>query len=120
MTLSGERLVNLRDPARSLDLGQCLGAPMHALAGIGHPQRFFDELIRRGLTVIAHPHPDHHVYRPGDLPDGRVVMTEKDAVKCAAFAHDDCWFLPVDACLEPGLKALILSELQVRHGPQTA
>jgi tetraacyldisaccharide 4'-kinase len=120
MTLAGERLVNLRDPSRTLPLASLAGEAVQALAGIGHPGRFFDLLTRRGLAVTPHPYPDHHAFTPSDLPAGRVVMTEKDAVKCAAFAHPDCWFLPVDANLEPGLKDLVLSLLQARHGPETA
>jgi len=47
-------------------------------------------------------------------------MTEKDAVKCAAFAPPDAWFLAVDAELEAGLKPLIDHTLKARHGPQAA
>jgi tetraacyldisaccharide 4'-kinase len=120
MVLEGDRLVNLRRLDRTLALADLAGHTVHALAGIGHPQRFFDLLKSRGLQAIPHPFSDHHAFSPGDLPDGPVLMTEKDAVKCAAFAHDDCWFLPVDASPEPGLKALILTLLPARHGPQTA
>ena len=44
--------------------------------------------------------PDHHAFKPGDLNFGDnlpVLMTEKDAVKCAAFADDRCWYVPVTA-----------------------
>lgn len=76
------------------------GAGVHAVAGIGNPQRFFDMLREAGLTVYEHPMPDHHAFKPGDLNFGDrlpVLMTEKDAVKCAAFADERCWFVPVTA-----------------------
>jgi tetraacyldisaccharide 4'-kinase len=62
---------------------------VHAVAGIGNPARFFNALRSLGLDVIEHPFPDHHhfVFADLDFTDGLpVVMTEKDAVKCSAFA----------------------------------
>ncbi len=76
------------------------GAGVHAVAAIGNPQRFFDMLREAGLTLYEHPFPDHHAFKPGDLNFGDalpVLMTEKDAVKCAAFADARCWFVPVTA-----------------------
>lgn len=100
--------------AMRLELGQCYrlntgerkpldafrGADVHAVAGIGNPQRFFDALAACGLTVKPHPFPDHHRFTPGDLPEhGPVMMTEKDAVKCRGIVRDDVWVVPVDAVL---------------------
>ena len=120
MSLAGTIFRNLRDPALSAVAAEFAGRQVHALAGIGHPQRFFDHLERLGLDVIPHAFPDHHSYRAEDLPAGTLLMTEKDAVKCAAFAPSDAWALAVDAILTPGLKTLIDHTLKARHGPQTA
>jgi tetraacyldisaccharide 4'-kinase len=76
------------------------GTRVHAVAGIGNPQRFFDTLRNAGLTLNEHPMPDHHPFKAGDLNFGDnlpVLMTEKDAVKCAAFADEKCWYVPVTA-----------------------
>ena len=76
------------------------GNGVHAVAAIGNPQRFFDMLRDAGLTIYEHPMPDHHAFKSGDLNFGDslpVLMTEKDAVKCAAFADGRCWFVPVTA-----------------------
>jgi tetraacyldisaccharide 4'-kinase len=76
------------------------GSGVHAVAAIGNPQRFFDTLREAGLTLFEHPLPDHHPFKPGDLNFGDnlpILMTEKDAVKCAAFADDRCWYVPVTA-----------------------
>lgn len=78
------------------------GRRVHAVAGIGHPDRFFDLLRSQGLGVIPHPFPDHHDYVPEDLrfsSDLPVFMTEKDAVKCARFAPDDSWCVAIEARL---------------------
>lgn len=69
-------------------------APVHALAGIGDPARFFAMLRDAGLDVIEHPMPDHHDYCAADIrfdDDHAVLMTDKDAVKCAAFADARHW-----------------------------
>jgi tetraacyldisaccharide 4'-kinase len=87
-----------RGPPRSLE--DFRGRPVHAVAGIGNPERFFRDLRVRGLDVIAHPFPDHHAFAPHDLSfEGAlpVLMTEKDAVKCAAFADARLWSVPTTA-----------------------
>jgi tetraacyldisaccharide 4'-kinase len=74
--------------------------PVHAVAGIGNPQRFFRMLRAEGLSLIEHPFPDHRPLAAGDLDFGDaqpVLMTEKDAVKCAHLADSRLWFVPVEA-----------------------
>ena len=88
--LSGERKA-LRDFS---------GKVVQAVAGIGHPQRFFDALSALGIKVNANPFPDHHVFKPADLPaSGPILMTEKDAVKLSELSRQDIWVVPVDAIL---------------------
>lgn len=124
MRLAGGRFRNLADEARTATAAELGGQPMHALAGIGNPQRFFEHLRALGLDVTPRAFADHHDYRVDDLPAGTVLMTEKDAVKCAPLARaagrPDCWFLAVDAEVDAGLKDLILSRLDAKHGPQAA
>lgn len=120
MRLRGATFRNLCDPTQTAVATDFAGREIHALAGIGHPQRFFDHLEHLGLNVTPHAFPDHHRYTADDLPAGILLMTEKDAVKCAPFAAPDAWFLAVDADLEPGLKTLINHTLKARHGPKTA
>jgi tetraacyldisaccharide 4'-kinase len=100
MTLRDQALVRLSDgstrPADSVR-----GETVHAVAGIGSPQRFFSQLERLGAHVIRHAFPDHHPFVATDLDfasDGRsLIMTEKDAVKCRSFADERCWYLAVAA-----------------------
>jgi len=76
------------------------GRPLHAVAGIGNPQRFFIDLRARGLEIIEHPFPDHHAFTAADLDFGdglAVLMTEKDAVKCRKVAGPRLWYVPVEA-----------------------
>lgn len=83
-------------------LADFAGQTVHAVAAIGHPQRFFASLRSQGMQVIEHAFPDHHAFVPADLAfaDGRpVLMTEKDAVKCLAFAQPHWWMVPVRAIL---------------------
>ena len=88
--------------------GECLplshlqGQQVHALAGIGNPQRFYRSLHSLGLTLEPHDFPDHHSYTAAELqfaPPRPLVMTEKDAVKCQAFAQPDWYYLAVQAHL---------------------
>ncbi|NBW89508.1 MAG: tetraacyldisaccharide 4'-kinase [Gammaproteobacteria bacterium] len=80
------------------------GQRVHAVAGIGHPARFFAALRAAGLEPIEHAFRDHHAFTAGDLVFGDeapVLMTCKDAVKCRSFADARCWQVPVEAELEP-------------------
>ena len=76
------------------------GQALHALAGIGNPQRFFKTLEGLHWRPVAHAFADHAEFSAQALafsPSLPVVMTEKDAVKCRAFAADDWFYLAVDA-----------------------
>lgn len=116
MHLQGSRLYSLSDPAHSVTPDHFADRAVHAVAAIGHPGRFFETLGRLGITVMPHAFPDHHRFRREDLPSGTVIMTEKDAVKCAAFAGADMWVLAVDAAVSDGLEQRILAKLKERNG----
>jgi len=90
------------------------GRTVHAVAGIGNPDRFFQHLARLGIQARSHAFADHHLFQPSDLkiPGAEViVMTEKDAVKCAAFADARMWFLRVDAIVPPDFEEFLLKRL---------
>ena len=73
---------------------------VHAVAGIGKPEKFFTMLRRFNLKIIEHPFPDHHIFTPQDLlftDDIPILMTEKDAVKCLDFADSKYWCVSVQA-----------------------
>jgi tetraacyldisaccharide 4'-kinase len=95
------------------------GESIHAVAGIGNPERFFADLQRLGWSAIAHPYPDHYAYAQGELEFGdalAVVMTEKDAVKYAPYAGPGHWYLPVEAQL-PEIFGQRLLDLLTRRTP---
>lgn len=78
------------------------GQRVHAVAGIGHPQRFFSMLEQAGLEIFSHPFPDHHRFSGADIEFGDtapVLMTEKDAVKCRTISDARHWYIPVTARL---------------------
>lgn len=97
------------------------GRKVHAVAGIGRPERFFAQLAAMGLDVVPHPFPDHHAFTAADLdfaPGEVKIMTSKDAVKCASFAPADTWEFPVSAQVAAGAAERIVEKLT--HGRQTA
>lgn len=110
MHLQLQQAVNLADAQQTQALTHWKGQRVHAVAGIGRPQRFFDQLTVLGLHVVPHAFADHHAYRASDLDfgdDTPVLMTEKDAVKCRAFADARLWSVPVDAMLSADDTALV-------------
>jgi tetraacyldisaccharide 4'-kinase len=71
-----------------------------------------------GLDCETRAFPDHHRYSANDLAfaaDGILLMTEKDAVKCAGLTAGETWVLPVEAELPPALIELILEKLRGRQ-----
>lgn len=88
-----------------------------AMAGIGHPPRFFATLENQGATLEkCVPLADHQALTAEKVasllsPGQTLVMTEKDAVKCRAFAKAHWWYLPVDAELSGEKPEQLLEEL---------
>ncbi|MDA1107049.1 MAG: tetraacyldisaccharide 4'-kinase [Proteobacteria bacterium] len=115
---------NLADEARTRGIESFSGETVHAVAAIGNPVRFFNQLRALGLSVVEHAFPDHYRFVEQDFrfDDGRTVfMTEKDAVKCKPFARPHYWYLPVTAELDPAFGAALLELLEkIPHGPKTA
>lgn len=87
----------------------------HAVAGIGHPRRFFKQLKSHGLDIVEHAFPDHYSYQSSDLDfgdDAAIIMTEKDAVKCKYMGLKNTWFIPVTAKLTKPLESRILASIE--------
>ena len=115
MQLNGSSFYNLLNPSISLPATAFTGQRIHAIAGIGHPERFFSHLKQLGLTAQTHAFPDHHCYTASDIDFGDaevILMTEKDAVKCVPFATEQCWVLRVDAQIDPALAQLIIEKIK--------
>lgn len=106
MQLTAAKLCSL-DGAISLYANQFLqkytGKNIHAFAGIGNPNRFFATLQSLGIDAVTHVFRDHHLFTRMDfasiMPDSVIVMTEKDAVKCASLGLANAWYVPVDTRL---------------------
>ncbi len=73
-----------------------------AIAGIGNPQKFAVTLSLLNIVCPLKPFPDHYAYGVEDFKDlpGQVLMTEKDAVKIMPFAHENMWYLKIQAQLD--------------------
>jgi tetraacyldisaccharide 4'-kinase len=120
MSLDAGPVYRLQAPDQHANLNAWRADPVHAVAGIGNPERFFTSLRALGLKVIPHAFPDHHDFQAADVDfndDHPVIMTEKDAVKCQAFAKPHHWVLPVTAQPETELADRILNRLKdIKHG----
>lgn len=121
MQLQGDTFRNLHDVQQAVTAAHFRGQQVYAIAGIGNPPRFFAHLQRMGLDCITRAFPDHYAYTAQDLQfagDHNVVMTEKDAVKCAAFATTRHWALVINAVPDESLGDTIIARLAQarRHG----
>ncbi|TKR33413.1 tetraacyldisaccharide 4'-kinase [Luteimonas gilva] len=99
---------------RARALAGFAGQRVHAVAGIGNPERFFAMLRGHGIAVVPHAFPDHHAYRAEDFAFGSdlpVLMTEKDAVKCAPFATERYFRVPTDAELPEAFWIALLDKI---------
>ena len=126
MKLLPQPCCRLIDPAQTCTLEQLAarvaqpgaGGSIAAIAGIGHPERFFATLRAAGLAPAQYPFSDHHRFTRADLTSisaSTLIMTEKDALKCSALNDARIWVLPVTARLDAAFYDLILERLRGRQ-----
>lgn len=99
MEYHSSKFVSVNDESIERDLESFRGQRVHAVAGIGNPQRFYSYLRTLGIDIVKHEFPDHHQFEENDLKyadDEPVIMTEKDAVKCAGYDVKNLWYLKID------------------------
>jgi tetraacyldisaccharide 4'-kinase len=114
MTLEGSEFCNLLNPALWTGPERFRNQKVHAVAGIGNPQRFFRHLQQLGIAFTAQAYPDHHAFSAAEVAfpgADAVLMTEKDAVKCEPCADERHWALRVDARVDPALGERVLKKL---------
>ncbi|GAB6042198.1 tetraacyldisaccharide 4'-kinase [Endothiovibrio diazotrophicus] len=114
MELVVAEVVNLLDETLRRPLETFRGEAVHAVAGIGHPPRFFAELARYGVVAECHPFPDHHAFAARELEFGdsrAVLMTEKDGVKYRRHAANRHWYVPVTARFDEAFRLRLLTLL---------
>ncbi|MEE8495358.1 MAG: tetraacyldisaccharide 4'-kinase [Xanthomonadales bacterium] len=107
-------------------LSQFAGCTVNAVAGIAHPDRFFNLLLHRGIKVVEYAFADHHAYSAADFStmdkNFPIMMTEKDAVKCTGLGLKNAWFLTVDAHLPHQWEHLLLQQVirKVTHSTHSS
>ncbi len=115
MKLKPLEFVSVINPEQTLSFADFPRNKSHAVAGIGHPERFFAVLRAAGFDIIPHRFSDHHLYLPHDLDYAdslTILMTEKDAVKCEAFANDRYWYLRVAAVMPDSFAQALLNKIR--------
>ena len=119
MELAGDFAERLANRAERMPLALLAGGGRRiaAAAGIGNPGRFFSMLKSKGLGFVELPLPDHHDFldQPFAAVDAELILiTEKDAVKCAQIEHlkDDprLWVVPVTARIDAALAQQIVEK----------
>lgn len=93
------------------------GKTLHAVAGIGNPERFFSMLESFGIDVVRHPLADHARIAQSDLmfsDQAEIVMTEKDAVKCGGLKTANCWYVPVELVIDDADKEALMRTIELK------
>ena len=114
MKYKSKFLVNLKTKQK-IPLSKVRLSNIHAIAGIGNPDRFFNDLKSLGLVFNSSAYQDHYRFTRKDfktMGGKNIIMTEKDAVKCEKFAQDNFWYLPVDVDINSKFTNVILKKLK--------
>lgn len=116
MRLQATELVNIRTGERLTPDNWRAPPRVQAVAGIGNPERFCKTLETLGFVPEIHAFADHAQYNENSFAafdhGEPLIMTEKDAVKCAGFARDNWWYLSVDASLSDAFVAALNKRLE--------
>jgi tetraacyldisaccharide 4'-kinase len=119
MNVLGEVFDSLNDSQSTQSASYFADKNLVAIAGIGNPERFFNQLSALGLQFECMAFEDHHAFTAQDLiqfSGKTILMTEKDAVKCSALISTDAWYLPITAKIndssQDSLITLILQKLR--------
>ena len=113
----------VKDPATMRPITGFRGRRLTAAAGIGNPTRFFALLKGAGLSFHRMPLDDHYRYDENPFAyrnSEAVLMTEKDAVKCARFDETRMWAIPVSAHVDTGLVDAVLERIGGRKATAVA
>lgn len=114
MQLISDKLYNVADSKKTKSLSELKNQTVHAVAGIGNPQRFFNMLKSNGINIIEHPFPDHYRFKSNDLhfsDNLLILMTEKDAVKYKKFAGGRHWCVAVKVVINDNFFNLLMKKL---------
>lgn len=119
MKYKGHFLINLKTN-KKIHLNNLSLKNIHAIAGIGNPDRFFDYLKTFNIVFNSSAFQDHYKFSKKDfrdMNDKNIIMTEKDAVKCQKFSRNNFWYLPVIAEVDSKFTNVILKKLRyINHG----
>lgn len=109
-----QKIYQLTQPQKEINIELLKQQKVHAIAAIGHPQRFFNQLKKLGFDIIVHAFPDHYVFKREDIifdDNAMVLMTAKDAVKCGQFADQRHYCMSVRAMIMPEFDRALLAKL---------
>lgn len=115
MTVQQTQIISLRHPQHVMNLHDFPHRHIHAVAAIGHPERFFNALTQLGFKIIEHRFPDHHHFKKNEInfnDDFPIIMTEKDAVKCTHFADERYWYVPITVKIKQSFEKHLLNKLE--------
>ncbi len=118
MQLIGATIIKLKNRQITEPLSYLKNKRFNAVAGIGNPHHFFQLLEKYNLKFQSFSFSDHHMFTPDDLDFNNsdpVLMTEKDAIKCNGFAHENWWMLPVKAKVEDTFIEKIMEKIQDKY-----
>ena len=118
MRLNPADAISLNDAKQHRTLKSFKHQHITAIAGIGHPERFFKQLRQHDIQVNGLAFPDHHAYVQADfaeLASTTLVMTEKDAVKCRHLSLGDAWYFPVTAEVSKQLVKLVMQKIKAKR-----
>jgi len=85
------------------------------IAAIGNPQRFFNDLLKQGITGKCIGLADHATYTPeffSNINAECILITEKDAVKCTSIQDERIWVVPMSLEIPNSLAEWLQSILQ--------
>jgi tetraacyldisaccharide 4'-kinase len=108
------KIISVSDLSKS-NINSLSGNTVHLVTAIANPDFLIEYLNRLNINLKIHIYPDHFLFRKKDFnfnDNYKIIMTEKDFVKCASFDLKNTYYLPSKIIVDNDIKIMLNNKIE--------